>query len=86
MQEPVGPLVEDNRGEVIEMHKPKKLEELTKHDFEQYECVRSYGAYNMFDPRAREMSGLSREAYSGVMKHYAVLVVKFPGVRQTSLG
>jgi hypothetical protein len=42
-------------------------------DWEDYEEVRSEGAYNMFDPMAREATGLDREEYSFVMKNYSEL-------------
>lgn len=42
-------------------------------DYHCYEKVRAKGKYNMFDPRARAASGLSREEYTFVMQHYSEL-------------
>ena len=39
-------------------------------DWKRYERVRSGGAYNMFDPRAREATGLTQERYVFLLKHY----------------
>ncbi len=38
-----------------------------------YERVRAGGRFNMFDPRARRLTGLSAEQYSFVMKNYSEL-------------
>ena len=40
-------------------------------NWEDYESVRTVGAWNMFDPQAREATGLSRENYLFVMSHYS---------------
>jgi len=40
-------------------------------DWKRYERVRLGGAYNMFDPRAREATGLTQERYVFLLKHYA---------------
>lgn len=44
-----------------------------------YEEVRLSGEFNMFDPRARDLTGLSKEQYIYVMKHYNELKNKFGG-------
>jgi hypothetical protein len=46
-------------------------------DFEAYERVRVRGLYNMFDPRARESIGLSKERYLFVMDNYSALKIAF---------
>jgi len=38
-----------------------------------YERVRQGGAFNMFDPNARLISGLSRSAYAFCMENYTKL-------------
>lgn len=38
-----------------------------------YEEVRLSGEYNMIDPRAREIVGLTRSEYSFVMNNYSEL-------------
>ena len=42
-------------------------------DWRAYERVRAGGRFNMFDPRARRMSGLSADRYSFVMSNYSKL-------------
>lgn len=42
-------------------------------DWAIYEAVRADGSYNMFDPRARRLTGLSGEKYSFVMENYSAL-------------
>jgi len=46
-------------------------EQLT--DWKAYERVRSGGRYNMFDPRARQATGMSGERYSFTMTNYSAL-------------
>lgn len=43
------------------------------HNWEAYEEVRSQGRFNMFDPNARILSGLSKDEYSYCMKNYGTL-------------
>jgi hypothetical protein len=40
-------------------------------DWRRYERVRLGGAYNMFDPRAREATGLTQDRYVFILKHYS---------------
>ena len=42
-------------------------------NWEAYEEVRKGGRYNMYDPNARSLTGLTREEYSFVMKHFSEL-------------
>ena len=42
-------------------------------DWQVYEEVRSTGRFNMFDPRARCLTGLSRDEYMFVLEHYSEL-------------
>ena len=42
-------------------------------DFKAYEKMRKLGRYNVFDPRARRLTGLSEEAYTFVMNNYSAL-------------
>lgn len=44
-------------------------------DFNTYVKVQMRGRYNMFDPRAREATGLSKEEYAFVMDNYSELEV-----------
>lgn len=38
-----------------------------------YEHVRKGGLFNMYDPRARQATGLARDEYLYCMKHYSSL-------------
>lgn len=44
--------------------------------WESYEAVRQSGAFNMFDPRAKEAAGLDTRMYVFVMKNYSALKAK----------
>ena len=39
-------------------------------DWRVYERVRSRGTYNMFDSRARELTGLSKDRYIYILENY----------------
>lgn len=41
--------------------------------WKKYERVRKGGRFNMYDPRAREATGLNGEQYEFVMRNYAAL-------------
>jgi hypothetical protein len=43
-------------------------------DWKRYERVRLGGAFNMFDPRAREATGLTSDRYVFILKHYSDIV------------
>ena len=42
-------------------------------DYRDYESVRQEGKYNMFDPNARALTGLTKEEYRFVMNNYSEL-------------
>ena len=44
--------------------------EVTESDFLQYKEVEESGMFNMFDPRAREMTTLSREQWVKIIENY----------------
>lgn len=44
--------------------------DITKDDFDAYENVRESGIYNMFDPRAKIMTGLPEHKYYAIIKYY----------------
>tara|TARA_R110000787_G_scaffold6835_4_gene23649 strand:- start:1223 stop:1429 length:207 start_codon:yes stop_codon:yes gene_type:complete len=44
--------------------------QITEEDFKEYVKVQKSGEYNMFDPRARELTDLSKEQWTKIMKHY----------------
>ena len=49
-------------------HTPEQIEAWLS-----YERIRKGGSYNMFDSRARQATGLSREEYLYCMKNFASL-------------
>jgi hypothetical protein len=53
------------------------LSMITKDMVERYERVRSGGAYNMFDPRARQLVGVSEPVYAKIIFNYSDLMKKF---------
>lgn len=58
------------------------FEKIRKNDFVAYERVRVGGRFNMFDPRATALSGLSEERYLAILKHYDDCCKKWPEVRR----
>ena len=50
---------------------------VTKEEFEDYVEVQMGGQYNMYDPRARELTELSREKYLYIIKNYGELKKRF---------
>jgi PAS domain-containing protein len=58
------------------------MSEITKEMFQAYEEVRKRGRFNMFDPRARELTGLSREDYLNIISNYNTYMEKWPDVRK----
>ena len=49
-----------------------------------YEKVRKSGKYNMYDPRARQLTGLDPEEYVFAMRNYSALAQKYkkPNVKE----
>ena len=62
----------------------KPLDQITERDYATYERVRRTGKYNMLDAQAIRDSGLDKSTYLGVLTHYALLMEKFPNVREDS--
>ena len=46
-------------------------------DYCYYERVRKSGRYNMFDPRARQLTGLSKVEYAFVMENFEALQAQY---------
>ena len=44
--------------------------QITEEDFKEYKRVQQSGMFNMFDPRAREMTSLSKDQWVRIMKEY----------------
>ena len=53
--------------------------DISKEDFDAFEDIRTYGAWNMFDPRAIEASGLNKKVYLDIMGEYSELKEKYYG-------
>ena len=51
--------------------------EVTKEQFQAYVTVQKTGMYNMFDHRARDAAGLSKETYMTILKEYEKLEDKY---------
>jgi len=49
----------------------KKYTDKDIEDWTSYERVRLCGLYNMFDPRARDMVGLTKERYIFILENYS---------------
>ena len=47
--------------------------QITKDKFQEYKRVQESGAYNMFDPRARELTELSKAEWVTIMREYEKL-------------
>ena len=50
---------------------------VTKEQFMKYYDVQMGGAYNMLDPRARELTCLDKETYFDIIKNYNNYYCKF---------
>ncbi len=50
---------------------------ITRSEFRQFAEVRKSGLYNMFDPKAREMTDLTKEQWVEIMKQYSELENKY---------
>ena len=67
----------DKAKEIINILEESKLKE----QLEEYEFVRKQGYYNMLDPRARQLTGLTEEQYLYIMNNYSELMKKYPETR-----
>lgn len=57
--------------------------EITRDLFEAYEAVRASGVTNMFNVQmVEDLSGLDRDEIMEIMKTYAKLAERYPGVRK----
>ena len=52
---------------------------VTKKQFKEYLDVQESGLYNMFDPRARAMTSLSKNEWIHIISNYTDLKEKFEG-------
>ena len=61
----------------LQLIRRKKMKEsfvdITKEKFDEYVTVQKSGMFNMFDPRAREMTTLSKNEWVTIMREYEKL-------------
>ena len=53
------------------------VDNITKDEFDSFLSVQRSGLYNMFDPRAREETGLNKSTFLAIIKNYDELLDKF---------
>ena len=54
---------------------------ITKEQFVEYVLVQTTSDFNMFDPRAREMTDLNRKQWLDIIKNYDELNKKYSEVK-----
>ena len=52
---------------------------ITRDDWDEYRTVQDSGMFNMFDPRAREMSSLDKRQWLYAMENYDELSLIYEG-------
>ena len=50
---------------------------VTKKQFKEYLDVQEVGLYNMFDPKAREMTSLSKAQWVNIITNYSIYYKKW---------
>lgn len=68
-------------NQINKLSKQEKYKKQMK-KFALYETVRQLGYYNMIDPRARKLTGLSKKEYNYIKENYSKLVSKFPNIKE----
>ena len=53
------------------------MENITKDQFEEYVSIQKLVYFNMWDPRAREMTSLTEEEWLTIIKNYSKLKEKW---------
>ena len=53
--------------------------EITENKFSEYRDIQDSGMFNMFDPRAREMTSLTKNEWVHIITNYNELKEKFGG-------
>ncbi|ANS03251.1 hypothetical protein [uncultured Mediterranean phage uvDeep-CGR2-KM18-C269] len=53
------------------------VNQITKNDFMNFEQVRRFSSYTMYDPRSRQLTGLSKERYVCIIENYSALLDKY---------
>jgi len=54
----------------IRRKKMSNFIDITKEKFDEYVTVQKSGMFNMFDPRAREMTTLTKDEWTTIMQEY----------------
>ncbi len=57
---------------------------ITKKEWNAYRKVQVDGQFNMLMPQAQQATGLDKETYSYIIKHYGVLAVQFAKSKKSS--
>ncbi len=70
--------IKDQNKKILFISKKNRI----KDDLLRYEVVRQQGKYNMLDPRARNLTGLTEERYSYIIKNYNKLMKKYPNIKK----
>tara|TARA_Y100000593_G_C4107452_1_gene236281 strand:- start:162 stop:362 length:201 start_codon:yes stop_codon:yes gene_type:complete len=52
---------------------------ITREDWDEYRSIQDSGMFNMLDPRAREMTDISKSNWIIIISHYGALKAKFDG-------
>ena len=55
------------------------MSEITAEQFNEYLAVQDSGMFNMFEPRAREMTSLSKPQWLHIISNYEELEIKYKG-------
>ena len=53
------------------------INQITKNDFINFEQVRRFSSYTMYDPRSRQLTGMSSNRYVCIIENYSVLLDKY---------
>lgn len=68
----------DKANDLIQLLEESKQKE----QLERYELVRQQAHYNMLDPRARQLTRLTKEQYAYIIKNYSELMKKYPETKE----
>ena len=52
---------------------------VSKEQFQEYRDVQDSGAFNMFDPQAREMTTLNKDEWIHIIQNYSELKAEYEG-------
>jgi len=53
------------------------ISQITKNDFMNFEQVRRFGSYTLYDPRSRQLTGMSEERYVCIIENYSIFLDKY---------